>query len=208
MNTPPRQIGEFPDWEARYQREAIEKLPWYTVEPDRDLVATLAGQMIQNGHFLDLGTGPGTQAVWLARQGFQVTGSDLSRTALASAADHAQSTCVEVTWVCDDILATTLHGPFDGIFDRGCFHVLPPESRLQYVATVHKLLAADGVLLLKTFHVLETSVEGGPFRFSSQEIEALFSSHFDLIESRESRFEGALEHQPVALFNLLKPRLL
>ncbi|MBF0165853.1 MAG: class I SAM-dependent methyltransferase [Magnetococcales bacterium] len=206
MNTPPRQIGEFPDWESRYQRDPIEKLPWYTVEPDGDLLATLSTRAIRKGHFLDLGTGPGTQAVWLARQGFQVTGSDLSQTALDAARHYAHDAGVEVTWVIDDILNTTLNGPFDWIFDRGCFHVLPPERRADYVATLHRLLAPGGLLLLKTFHVLETAMEGGPYRFDDATIDQLFSGHFQRLESRASRFEGAIEQQPVALFTLLAPR--
>lgn len=206
MSTPPRQIGEFTDWESRYRSDAIDKLPWYTPEPDGDLLATLSTRAIRNGHFLDLGTGPGTQAVWLARQGFRVTGTDLSQTALESARRYAHDAGVEVSWVIDDILNTSLAGPFDWIFDRGCFHVLPPERRADYVATLHRLLAPGGLLLLKTFHVQETRMEGGPYRFDAATIDQLFSSHFQPVESRPSRFEGTLEHQPVALFTLLEPR--
>jgi len=33
-------------------------------------------------NFLDLGTGPGTQAMWLAKRGYKVIGSDLSDAAI------------------------------------------------------------------------------------------------------------------------------
>ena len=36
--------------------------------------------MVKN--FLDLGTGPGTQAMWLAKRGYKVIGSDLSDAAI------------------------------------------------------------------------------------------------------------------------------
>ncbi|MBF0271945.1 MAG: class I SAM-dependent methyltransferase [Magnetococcales bacterium] len=205
MNAPPRQIGEFSDWESRYQSQPVTQLPWFTTDPDRDLLATLEGRRIDSGRFLDLGTGPGTQAAWLAQRGFRVTGSDLSATAIAAAGDYCRERGVEVALVVDDILASALPGPFEWIFDRGCFHVLPPESRGRYVQTVHRLVDPNGLLLLKCFHVKETLMEGGPYRFAPEDIEAIFSSHFRVLESRETRFEGTLDHQPVALFTLLQP---
>ncbi|MBF0627562.1 MAG: class I SAM-dependent methyltransferase [Magnetococcales bacterium] len=205
MNESPRQIGEFPDWESRYQNQPVTALPWFTTEPDGDLVRTLESRSITSGHFLDLGTGPGTQAAWLARRGFRVTGSDLARNAIAAAQDYCRQQKVQVELVVDDILATTLQGPFDQIFDRGCFHVLPPEHRARYVETLHRLLHPRGLLLLKCFHVLERTMEGGPYRFAPEEIARIFSSSFRVLESRESRFEGTLAHQPVALFTLLQP---
>ena len=36
--------------------------------------------MVKN--FLDLGTGPGTQIMWLAKRGYKVIGSDLSDAAI------------------------------------------------------------------------------------------------------------------------------
>ncbi|MBF0213858.1 MAG: class I SAM-dependent methyltransferase [Magnetococcales bacterium] len=205
MNQTPRQIGEFQDWETRYQGVSVEQLPWFTPDPDGDLLKTLETHAIAPGRFLDLGTGPGTQAAWMAQRGFQVTGSDLSRTALDAARQFCRERGAEVELVQDDILNTTLKGPFDQIFDRGCFHVLPPERRNHYVQTVHGLLDPKGWMLLKCFHVNETTMEGGPYRFDPETVESLFSSHFRVLESRESRFEGSMAHQPVALFTLLQP---
>ncbi|MEU8887667.1 class I SAM-dependent methyltransferase [Streptomyces sp. NPDC048442] len=41
------------------------------------------------GRALDLGCGEGADTVWLARQGWQVTATDISRVALGRAAEHA-----------------------------------------------------------------------------------------------------------------------
>ena len=57
----------------------------------------------------------------------------------------------------DNILETQLNEEaFDFIFDRGCFHVLAPEKRTDYVKTVHKTLAKDGVPLLEVFQYKRT----------------------------------------------------
>jgi 2-polyprenyl-3-methyl-5-hydroxy-6-metoxy-1,4-benzoquinol methylase len=49
---------------------------------DSDLEEELDRRKITNGMFLDLGTDPVTQAIWLAERGFKVIGSDLSETAI------------------------------------------------------------------------------------------------------------------------------
>jgi methylase of polypeptide subunit release factors len=49
-------------------------MPWYNEKLDSDLEEELHRRKITNGKFLDLGTGPGTQAIWLAKKGFKVIG--------------------------------------------------------------------------------------------------------------------------------------
>jgi 2-polyprenyl-3-methyl-5-hydroxy-6-metoxy-1,4-benzoquinol methylase len=74
------------------------------------------------GTALDLGTGPGTQAMALAERGFQVTATDLSVTAIQKAQKQAQEKGLNVSFVQDDILNSTLDQKFDFVLDRGCFH--------------------------------------------------------------------------------------
>src|SRR5580692_7646678 len=130
----------FPSWQELYKQDVIEKLPWYWPALDPDVDAALARHRIASGHVLDQGTGPGTQAIALAQRGFTVTASDLSDAAIAYAARKAKAGGVNVDFVQDDVLASRLSGPFDVIFDRGCFHVLSPEQRAGYVETIHRLL--------------------------------------------------------------------
>ena len=59
-------------------------MPWYNERFDSDLERELdQRKIIANGKkFLDLGTGPATQAIWLVKRGFSVIGSDLSEAAI------------------------------------------------------------------------------------------------------------------------------
>jgi 2-polyprenyl-3-methyl-5-hydroxy-6-metoxy-1,4-benzoquinol methylase len=75
---------------------------------------------LRSGIALDLGTGPGTQAIHLARRGFAVTATDISEAAIRLASEKAQNEGLEITWEQDDILDTRLDRQFDFIFDRGC----------------------------------------------------------------------------------------
>ena len=75
---------DFPDWENLYKSQSIEAMPWYNERFDSDLESELdQRKIIANGKkFLDLGTGPATQAIWLVKRGFSVFGSDLSEAAI------------------------------------------------------------------------------------------------------------------------------
>jgi SAM-dependent methyltransferase len=68
----------FPSWEELYQKDTIERLPWYWPALDPDLEAALARHGMASGRILDQGTGPGTQAIALAERGFTVTATDIS----------------------------------------------------------------------------------------------------------------------------------
>jgi methylase of polypeptide subunit release factors len=76
---------DFPDWETLYKSQKVETMPWYNENLDSDLEEELDHRKITNGKFLDLGTGPATQAMWLAKCGFNVIGSDLSEAAIKKA---------------------------------------------------------------------------------------------------------------------------
>ncbi|MCP3678758.1 MAG: class I SAM-dependent methyltransferase, partial [Deltaproteobacteria bacterium] len=119
---------------------------------------------ISSGRALDLGAGPGTQAIVLARKGFQVTATDIAAAAVRKAEERARREEAEVTFLYDDIVKSGLQGHFDFIFDRGCFHALPPEQRGEYVRKTALLLDPGGYLFLKCFSHRET-MEEGPYRF-------------------------------------------
>jgi 2-polyprenyl-3-methyl-5-hydroxy-6-metoxy-1,4-benzoquinol methylase len=195
----------FPDWETLYGTHPADRLPWYHADLDPDLAAALRARGLAGGRALDLGTGPGTQAVALAALGFTVTGTDISPTALAGAAELAAARGVAVEFVRDDVLASRLVGPFDLVLDRGCFHVLDPGERPTYVDTVARLLVAGGLLFLKTFSVAQPGAEG-PYRFTADELRDLFAARFDLRASTETIYQGPLDPPPRALFSVLERR--
>ncbi|WP_013325041.1 class I SAM-dependent methyltransferase [Gloeothece verrucosa] len=193
----------FPDWEQLYQQESVETMPWFHPELDLDVDKALSELNLDQAMVLDLGTGPGTQAMALAERGFNVIATDLSHSAIDKASSVAQQRRLEITWKQDDILNTQLGEQFDLILDRGCFHVLAPERRADYVQVVARLLKPSKYLFLKTFSVSET-LEGGPYRFRASEIEELFREHFLLRSAQETVYYGTLDPLPRALFCILQ----
>lgn len=196
---------EFPDWEKMYVEQAVETMPWFHPELDSDLERALERLAIDSGSFLDLGTGPGTQAIALAERGFRVTGTDISKTAVRKAAALTAEKGLDLVFKVDDILSTGLKKKFDNIFDRGCFHVLDPEKRGDYVRIAAELLEPGGYLFLKTFSV-EELMEGGPYRFTPDDIRDIFSRRFEVVSIEESVFRGTLSEFPKAIFSVLRKK--
>jgi SAM-dependent methyltransferase len=178
---------DFPNWETLYKSQRVETMPWYNENFDSDLEKELDERKIINNHykFLDLGTGRATQAIWLAKRGFNVTGSDLSEAAINRARQIYEKE-KNVNFIIDDILNSKFKdNEFDYIFDRGCFHVLLPDDRQKYISKIKQILKDNGILFLKCFSDKEPRQEG-PCKFSPDGIRDLFSESFRIDSIKET----------------------
>jgi cyclopropane fatty-acyl-phospholipid synthase-like methyltransferase len=194
---------ELPHWEELYQHQEIESMPWFNPELDDDLENALDELVLRSGSALDLGTGPGTQAIHLARRGFAVTATDISEAAIRLASEKSRKQGLEIIWVQDDILDTRLDQQFDLIFDRGLFHVLAPERRVDYVRIVNGLLKTGGYLFLKCFSRLQPG-EQGPYRFTPEQIREIFGDQLNVLSIKETVYQGTLDPLPRALFCVMR----
>src|SRR5438270_14092617 len=115
-------MAEAERWESRYQAGDI---PWNTGHPSSELQQVVREEGIAPCRAIELGCGTGSNAVWLAEQGFDVTAVDLSATALKHAGQLASDRHARVRFVAADVLdVPDLGGPYDFFFDRGCYHVV------------------------------------------------------------------------------------
>lgn len=146
------------DFDALYRGESpaegvppITTPPWDTKAPKENVVAWAAAGLV-HGHVLDIGCGLGDNAVYLAQQGFTVTGLDISATALITAERRAADAKVNITFAVAD--ATRLDG-YDGVFDTvidsGMYHCLDDEAKRSYAAAVHRATRPGATLLLGAF---------------------------------------------------------
>ncbi|MEU6564774.1 class I SAM-dependent methyltransferase [Nocardia nova] len=96
-------------WEQRYR----DSDRVWSGNPNPLLVRETSG--LRPGRALDLGCGEGADAVWLAGQGWQVVGVDISATALTRAAAHAGQAGVadRVTWERHELGIGFPEGRFD-----------------------------------------------------------------------------------------------
>lgn len=128
-------------WDERY---AAAELIW-TAEPNRFLVAEVNG--LAPGRALDLACGEGRNAVWLATQGWEVTGVDFSRAGLDKAHHLAQQHQVTAEWILADV--TTYRPPPSGFDLVAILYLqLPAEPLAAALGNAVRALAPGGTLLL------------------------------------------------------------
>jgi SAM-dependent methyltransferase len=97
------------------------------------------------GRGLDLGCGTGTNAITLAKAGWQVTGVDFIGRAVQTARQKARQAGAQITFLQGDVTPLpNLSGPFDLILDIGCFHSLAPQGKAAYVENLERWLAPQG----------------------------------------------------------------
>lgn len=130
-------------WNQMYQNRHT---PW-DAEPNPILAETV--EDLGPGMALDVGCGEGSDAVWLANRGWQVTAVDLSSVALdrgrAADVDHL------VHWVQADLLAWQ---PPADTFDLVSSHFLhfPPAERPLLFARFAQAVRQGGTLLFVSHH--------------------------------------------------------
>jgi ubiquinone/menaquinone biosynthesis C-methylase UbiE len=199
---------DFPDWNNLYNTQSVETMPWYNEQLDSDLEEELERRNVSKGRILDLGTGPATQAIQLAKRGLEVTGSDVSEAAISRAKDvyGHNNKDAKISFIIDNILNSKMEDKmFDYVFDRGCFHVLPIEKRPVYISEINRILDDKGLLFLKCFSTKEPRQEG-PYKFSETEIRQLFRNSFVIISVKDTVYQGTLDPLPRALFVVMNKR--
>jgi SAM-dependent methyltransferase len=109
MTEKPEATALFAEWDERYA-PILDRLPGH--RPNTTVVNEISGS--PTGSALDIGCGIGADAVWLAGQGWQVTGLDVSQVALDRAAAAAEQAGVAVSWLRSRLEDLTLPpGGFD-----------------------------------------------------------------------------------------------
>ncbi|MEU5951127.1 class I SAM-dependent methyltransferase [Streptomyces sp. NPDC047525] len=130
-------------WDERYNQSGR----LWSGDPNAALVRETEG--LTPGSALDLGCGEGGDAIWLARQGWRVTATDISRVALGRAAEHAAQAQVadRVDWQHHDLGASFPAGSYDLVAAQflHSLHEMPREQILRGAAAA---VAPGGTLLI------------------------------------------------------------
>ncbi|HEY2521856.1 MAG TPA: methyltransferase domain-containing protein [Streptosporangiaceae bacterium] len=131
-------------WDERY---AGPELIWGS-GPNCFVAEELAA--LPPGRAIDLGTGEGRNAIWLAERGFTVTAVDWSQVGLARAAGLAALRGVSVEWVHADLLD---YRPAPGAYDLVLIaYIQLPAGRLTELARAAAAALAPGGTLLAVGH--------------------------------------------------------
>lgn len=157
--------------------------PWDHGQVPPELEEFMAGTA--PGKAVEFGCGTGTNAIALARRGWQVVAVDIAGVAILRAKLKARKAGVSVDFrqgsapEAGSLELAPLS--FDFGLDIGCFHVLSSEQRLRYASHLAQLLRPGATLMIYSF--LKTE-EGATSRWPTQvEIEKRFEDAFALSHS-------------------------
>lgn len=152
-----------------------------------ELAELVESGRIAPGRAIDLGCGVGSEAIYLARNGFDVTGVDFSPTAIKLARDKAHDAGVEVAFFEDDLTNLRhVDGTFDLVVDIGGLHSLTQEERDLYINNMLPLTHSSSRYLLMGFEKW----------LPSDEVERRFGENFN-IEVLGRKSVDAIPRNPV-----------
>lgn len=174
-----------------YRDIPLENIPWNLAAPPTLLTAAVEAGKIKPCRAVDLGCGAGNYTVWLARQGFDVTGIDISRQAVKHATDLAAREEVSCRFIVADLLGDLkeFHGSFDLALDWEVLHHIFPDDREHYVHNVHSVLRPHGKYFSLCFSDRDPEFGGeGKFRKTPLGTTLYFSSEEELKKLFEPLF--------------------
>ena len=100
---------------------------------------------------LDLGTGTGTAALYLASKGFTSTGYDISKEAIEMAKENARNLEVECDFQVKDICEYSDSEAFDLVVDSSFLHcIVHNEERSNIYSAIRKVLKKNAYFFIHT----------------------------------------------------------
>jgi ubiquinone/menaquinone biosynthesis C-methylase UbiE len=158
--------------------------PWEHEEAPEQLKSLTEERATPAGRALDIGCGTGSDAVYLAEQGWTVTAVDGVGQALSKARERARASEVEVNWVQGDVCRLDQLGIGEGftlVLDRGCFHDFTDDQRDRYARAVSAVAGPGAVLLMFAFQPRRRGL--GPRGVTAEELTRHLGQDWELLSS-------------------------
>lgn len=202
-------------WEEHY---ASGHTPWDTqITPPEVQSFWASGRLAPSGLALDIGCGPGTNVLYLARLGLLAVGFDIAGGALATGRERIlaggahiehRTAFVQATFVQADVAALPLAGcAASYILDLGCSHGLPAAAREALALAVVANLRPGGYYHLYAFDRVAQVAGDQEGAASSQmgmdenEVAERFTPHLHIVEIVRAR----PDRHPCRWYLLRKP---
>lgn len=165
-------------------------MPWAHGKPDFNLVDMVENLPVKPCKTLEIGCGTGTDAIWLAKQGFEVTAVDAVEIPINLAKEQVKKEGVNCTFLVKDFLNEDIPGgPFHFVFDRGYFHSYKTnKSRKKLTRIIYDNLAEDGLWITLAGSSDSPVRETGPPMLSAKNIVDAVEGFFEIRLLKSSVF--------------------
>ena len=173
------------DWDNIYKKHTLKEIPWHSEKPPYSLIKSI--KEVKKGLALDVCCGAGTNSIFLAKNGFEVKGIDISKKAIEIARSRAKKENVNIHFKAGNVLSLKNKNQFDFIFDRGCFHHMPKSYRSRFIKKIYAALKKNG-----RYHLMAFSKRNNfELSLSEEDIHKYFSEYFDI-----GRIEEEVHKEP------------
>lgn len=193
-------------FEERYK---TGNTPWDHGTVDCNLTQAVSDRPITACKALDVGCGTGDNAIWLAQQGFEVTGCDISPTAIEEAQRRAKAAGAACSFSVLDFLGQETPGaPFGFTFDRGCLHSFDTiAQRKEFARRMHSCLEDGGLWLSLAGSADGPPRDTGPPQLCAEELVTAVEPCFEIISLAAGHFGSDQPKPPQAWICLLRKRI-
>lgn len=168
--------------------------PWDSGIPPPELKALIEGPEARSpGRALDLGCGTGTNAIYMAQHGWDVTGIDFVPRAVDMAHAKVAAAAVKPQIVLGDV--TRLHDLNIGVgyslvFDLGCLHSIPDGRRDAYARGVTEVTVPGADFLVFGFYRKPTRLTN--VKLTTEDLERRFGAGWDMVRVWGGEQPGSL----------------
>ncbi|MCC3357056.1 class I SAM-dependent methyltransferase [Bacillus sp. REN16] len=141
-----------PFWENFYE-DRTKEIPFFKINgPDENLVEYFNHGFAPK-RVLELGCGPGRNAIYMAKKGCKVDALDIAENAIAWGKERADEEEVAINFHCKSLFDFEYEQhSYDFIYDCGLFHHLAPHRRLTYIEIIKRALKKDGHFAIVCFN--------------------------------------------------------
>jgi SAM-dependent methyltransferase len=191
-----REPKEF--WESFYI-DKTKDIPFFKIKgPDENLVEYFYNGLAPE-RVLEVGCGPGRNAVYMAKKGCKVDALDIAENAIEWAKERAREEGVDIDFHCVSLFDFDFEPhSYDFIYDCGMLHHLAPHRRLSYIEVIKKALKKDGhfgIVCFNTDGALGTSdwevykarsLNRG-IGYTEERLKEVFNNDFNIIDFRKMK---------------------
>lgn len=199
-----------------YKSIPLEKIPWNMETPPEILLNFVKKQLKKSSIIIELGCGAGNYVIHLAKEGYDVTGVDISQNAIEIAIHSAKDKAVQCQFFNANVLEdlSQISEKYDLVYDWELLHHIFPEDREKYYKNIKRVLKTGG-LYFSVFFSEESPQFGGKGKYrktpldtvlyfsSESEIKKLAESFFKIVELKSIEIQGKYAPHK-AIYTILK----
>ncbi|OYQ38272.1 hypothetical protein CHU92_05840 [Flavobacterium cyanobacteriorum] len=178
---------------------------WDVSAAQPDLVKLVNSGRLPGKRVLDIGCGLGDNAIYMATEGYDVTGIDYVTSGIKVARKRASktNTCINFG-VADAFSLSSFKNEFDIVTDFGLYHNVPAGKLPLYLDNITKVLKPGGFFIIQSFGSGAPKSRFGPRLVTEPELHKVFGLPWEILEIQPAEYTNRDGVSVPALLSIIK----